>query len=88
MTELQTYWNGEPTPVRRVKVIVGKSPAPTWWCADLEGTTRDAIAVDYHGTTFYIDDEPDAWEKLTVGRGSWRYGHSSLPVEREAEPRP
>ena len=40
-----TYWNGEPTPCTKVRVIVGKSPVPTWWCAALAGTEREAVLV-------------------------------------------
>lgn len=74
------YWNFEPCKARRVRVIVGKSPRETWWCASLEGQERAAIEVDYHGQKFYLDDDADAIEKLLIGRGSPRYGHSSLPV--------
>jgi hypothetical protein len=86
------HWNFEPCKARRVRVIVGKSPRDTWWCAALEGQERAAIEVEYHGTKFYIDDNAEGLEKLTVGRGSPAYGHSSLPVASvialSARPRP
>jgi hypothetical protein len=84
--ERQTYWNGEPTPARIVTAIVGKSPVKTWWCADLAGTERQAVEVDYHGQKFYLDNEDGSgWNKVTHGRGSPQWGHSSLPVERVVE---
>lgn len=83
------YWNGEPCEVRLVRVIVGPSPKPTWWCADLVGTERKAVEVTYGGQTFYLDNEDgEGLMKVTTGRGSPAYGHSSLPVERVVEPAP
>lgn len=83
--EQRTFWNGEPTPARIVRVIVGPSPFPTWWCAELAGTEREAVEVDYHGDKFYLDNEDGSgWRKVTLGRGSPTWGHSSLPVERLA----
>lgn len=79
----QTYWNGEPCAARVVTVIVGKAPRETWWCAKLEGQPRRAVEVDYHGEKFYLDNEDgQGWLKVTRGRGSPHYQHSSLPVER------
>lgn len=82
-----TYWNGDRTPAERVRVVVGESPRPTWWCAPLAGTEREAVAVTYCGETFYLDNEDGSgWRKVTVYRGSpWAY-HASLPVERVATP--
>jgi hypothetical protein len=86
-----TYWNGERTPARRVRVIVGPSPRPTWWCAGLAGTEREAVEVRYgEQPPFYLDNENGSgWAKVTIGRGSPEWGHSGLPVERvlnEEEP--
>jgi hypothetical protein len=82
-SETPTYWNGEPTLARIARVIVGKSPVETWWCANLAGTEREAVEVDYHGDKFYLDNEDGSgWRKVTFGRGSPQWGHSSLPVER------
>jgi len=36
MTDPATFWNYEPTPARIVRVTVGKSDLPTWWCAKLD----------------------------------------------------
>lgn len=77
----RTFWNYEPTPARIVRVIVGKSERPTWWCAELEGTEREAVEVNYHGNKFYLDNEDgQGWAKVTQGRGGPDWGHSSLPV--------
>lgn len=76
-----TYWNGELTPARIVRVIVGPSPRETWWCAKLAGTEREAVEVNYHGEKFYLDNENgEGWNKVTHGRGSPKWGHSGLPV--------
>lgn len=82
----KTFWNGEPCSARIVRVIVGKPLAPTWWCADLEGTEREAVEVRYGNQLFYLDNENEqGWLKVTLGMGSPRYGHRSLLVERVLE---
>lgn len=82
----QTYWNCEPCVARKVTVIVGKAPRSTWWCAGLEGQSRNAVEVNYHGDLFYLDNEDGSgWNKVTKGRGSPNVGHSQLPVARVIE---
>lgn len=90
----KTYWNGRPCKARVVRVIVGKALRPTWWCAGLEGTEREAVEIKYGGQTIYIDNDVWAadddeggfgWEKVTIGRGSPQWGHRGLPVERVLE---
>jgi hypothetical protein len=79
--EERTFWNYEPTPARKVRVIVGRSERPTWWCAELEGQERAAVEVNYHGDKFYLDNEDGSgWRKVTEGHGGPDWGHSSLPV--------
>lgn len=79
-----TYWNGEPTPARRVRVRVGPSPVATWWCAGLAGTERKAVEVRYGGRVFYLDDEDGSgWRKVTEGHGSPRWSSGSLPDTSE-----
>jgi hypothetical protein len=92
----KTFWNYEPAPARVVRVIVGKSKQPTWWCASLEGTEREAVEVTYHGSVFYLDNEGgeishmggaswpagEGWAKVTKGRGGPDWPHSELPVAR------
>lgn len=81
---VRTYWNGEPTSARRVIVRVGTVPVPTWWCAGLEGTERQAVEVTYGKQTFYLDNENgSAWGKVTHGYGGPEWGHSSLPDDSE-----
>lgn len=81
----KTYWNGEPCKAERVKVIVGKSEKPTWWCAKLEGQKFRAIKITQDGYSFYIADELAAWHKIREGMGSFMYSHKSVPVDREIE---
>ena len=83
----KTFWNGEPCEARIVVVIVGKSPKKTWWCAGLEGQERQAVEVKYGDEKpFYLDNEDgEGWAKVTEGRGSPQWGHSSIPVERVVE---
>lgn len=79
---MKTYWNGEKTPARRVIVEVGPAPSG-WWCASLTGTKREAVEVSCEGSVFYLDNEDGSgWDKVTIGRGSPRLGHKSLPVQR------
>ena len=80
----QTFWNFEFTPCRQVRVKVGSPPAPTWWCAQYEGTIRKAVEVTYHGMKFYLDDEDlSGWLKVTQGRGGPATPHRSLPDNSE-----
>ncbi|HTG95730.1 MAG TPA: hypothetical protein VL866_24225 [Pyrinomonadaceae bacterium] len=80
----KTYWNGEPANCRRVIVRVGTVEKPTWWCADMEGTERVAVEVNYGKQTFYLDDENgSAWGKVTGGMGGPEWGHKSLPDDSE-----
>jgi hypothetical protein len=76
-----TYWNGEETPARKVRVKVGRPLLPTWWCAKHEGTTREAVEITYGGHKFYLDNEEDGsgWKKVTEGRGSPNQYSRSLP---------
>jgi hypothetical protein len=79
-----TFWNGERTPARVVRVIVGTPMRPTWWFAGLEGTEREAVRVDYLGDTFYLDNvDGSGWCKVTCGHGSPQYGHRDLTIARE-----
>lgn len=83
-----TRWNGERCKAEKVRVIVGPSDRPTWWCAGMVGQERAAVRVEYGGHKFYLDDEDGSgWRKVTAGRGSPEWPHSSLPVEREVTSR-
>jgi hypothetical protein len=76
------FWNGEPCFAKAVKVIVGKSPRETWWCAALAGKEHSAIEISQGAERFYINDDADGREKITIGFGLPQWNHSSLPVER------
>lgn len=81
---MKTYWDGEECEVKKVRVIVGPALRPTWWCANLAGQEREVLKITSGGESFYVDDEPGVWKKITVGRGMWNGGsHKSVPVERE-----
>lgn len=80
---MSTFWNGEPCKARKVKVIIGQPPRPTWWFAALVGQARDAVEVNYNGEIFYLDnDDGQGWTKVTEGKGSPWVGHKSLVIER------
>ena len=97
MSEAATYWNYEPTPARRVRVIVADDQRfPSYW-ARLEGLIGQEVAaveVNYPGGVFYLYDEPicerpgcdcgsgPGWNKVTAGRGGPEWGHRSLTIER------
>jgi len=79
----KTYWNGEETPAVKVRVVVGAArdgdPPAAWW-RKIVGQVRDAVKVTYHGESFYLDNQTGlGWSKVTMGRGSPAWGHSSLP---------
>ena len=83
MADELTFWNGYPAQCRKVRVVVGKSERPTWWCAPLEGQDREAVEVHGDGEVFYLDNEDgQGWAKVTVGRGSPQYGHAEMPVAK------
>lgn len=74
-----TFWNGEPTPARKVRVRVVEPEIPTWWFAGLGGTERDAVEVTYDDQTFLLDDEDGSgWAKVTEGHGGPNSPHRSL----------
>lgn len=86
MTE-QTFWNYEPTPCRKVRVIVGPCKRETYWHNGMEGQECDAVEVSYGGALFYLYDEAtdfqpagQAWAKVTKGRGGPGWGHAEIPV--------
>lgn len=81
----KAFWNGEPAEARAVKVIVGKSPRASWWCANLEGKEHQAIEIKQHGQTFYINDDKNGRLKITEGMGAPQYGHRGIPVEKVIE---
>ena len=90
---LGTFWNGEPTPARRVRVVVGAPPEdmPGHWlhATGLIGTIVDAVEVEYPawpGPMYLYDEDGSGWRKVTEGHGSPRYGHRNIPVERVLGP--
>lgn len=99
-----TFWNFEPCTARKVTLTVADSEFfPAYWARPYVGMTRHAVEVTYNGAVFYLDDDPDTdaeqdtldsdaigpgWAKVTIGRGSPRYGHRELePEEGSVKPR-
>ena len=85
-----TYWNGLPTPARKVTGVVRewepeKDPPAAWW-RELVGQRVPAVrvvldGVNYGGgVTFLWDGDGSGWRKVTVGHGSPRYGHRNVPL--------
>lgn len=88
----QTFWNGEPTPARKVRGVVADAPFPAYWARRFIGQERNAVEVVYSGETFYLDDEnydgsgdEPGWRKVTVGHGSPHYRHRNLSLEGVVE---
>lgn len=77
--EVVGYWNGIPSPIKRVRLrLVGDGGHPEYWASEAIGTVRRAVRVRYGPQTFYLDDQTyDGWEKVTAGFGSPAYtsGH-------------
>lgn len=86
VARVATFWNGEPCEAVMVRVVVADDDRFThYWAREYVGEEREAVRVTYADfPPFYIDNENgDGWAKVTAGKGSPRYGHSSLAVERE-----
>lgn len=87
---VQTYWNGELTPCRKVFVRMAASTTfPKFWGAHLLGKEVPAVEVRYGSETFYLYDgeyegrytEGHGWRKVTLGHGGPEWGHCSVPVD-------
>lgn len=49
-----------------------------------EGSIRLAVEVNYYGEKFFLDNEDgQGLFKVTKGRGSPKWAHSSLPSDSE-----
>ena len=90
----QTYWNGEPTPCRKVFVrMAATTEFPQFWGKDLLGQEVPAVEVTYGSDKFYLYDgaynsmngqqysEGHGWRKVTLGFGGPEWGHCSVPVD-------
>lgn len=89
MTEA-TYWNGEPTPCRKVFVRMAETTDfPQFWGNDLLGKEVPAVEVTYGNGKFYLyDEDGEGWRKVTEGQGGPHWGHKSVPVSDESTARP
>ena len=83
------YWNGLPTPVRKVTGVVREwtdgDPPQAWW-KPIVGQRVRAVevvldGVNYGGGIAYLyDEDGSGWRKVTEGHGSPRYGHRDVPL--------
>lgn len=86
---VQTYWNGLPTPARKVWGTVAEwtedDPPLAWW-RDLAGQRIEAVevvldGVNYGGGIAYLEDRNgEGWRKVTEGFGGPRYPHKNVPL--------
>jgi hypothetical protein len=89
MPEPSTYWNGEPTPARKVTLVVADAPEhELYWARSFIGMRRNAVEVTYNDETFYLDDdafdeEKDASEEFIRFKQS-RMGDLYHPNARNA----
>jgi hypothetical protein len=76
----ETFWNGEPTPAKRVVLrLEGDGGHPAYWAREAIGSERDAVRVEYGDAVFYLDNaDGSGWRKVTEGRGSPRWPDRSL----------
>lgn len=83
-----TYWNGLPTPARKVVGTVAdwdadKDPPLAWW-RDIAGQRIEAVevvldGVNYGGGIAYLDNrDGSGWRKVTEGHGSPRWPHRNV----------
>lgn len=76
------YWNGEECRVEFEMWVIPPAEKPTYWYAHLEGQEREVVAVYYppdNPHPFHLDNhDGQAVEKLTKGKGSWRWPHRNI----------
>lgn len=87
------FWNGLPTEIERGTAVVAEIPeSPLYWArtAGLVGTRIPVVrvvldGVNYGGGTAYLDNrDGDAYEKVTTGQGSPRFGHRTVAILPES----
>lgn len=85
-SEPRTFWNGEETRCERGTAIVAAptdGQFPDYWAADLVGNRVAVVRVDYHRHVSWLyDGDGSGWRKVTTGRGSPRYGHKNVVIEK------
>lgn len=91
MNHTIAYWNGLPTTATRGTAVVADAPSfPQYWARDLVGMRIEVVrvnldGVNYGGGTDYLDNRNgEGWKKVTLGRGSSRYAHSSVVIEPDS----
>lgn len=83
MSAAKVYWNGEPAQGERGFVTVPEhvegDPPEAWW-KPIVGRTEPVVVVRYYDQTHLLwNRDGIGWNKVTRGRGSPRWSHSSLP---------
>lgn len=84
-----TYWNGLPTPARKITGTVREwepgDPPQAWW-RPLVGQRVEAVEVVLDGVnhgggiaTLY-DGDGSGWRKVTEGHGGPRWPHADVPL--------
>lgn len=75
-----TYWNGEPVHCERgMARVIETGP---WY-----GSTEPVVLVWVKGEGapyVLLDRMGQAWIKVTLGKGSPRYGHRNVQIDRES----
>ena len=81
-----TFWNGEPANCAPGWGVVSSDlPATGDWPARAKGQRIRVVRVFYGSEHFDLDDDDGrAWEKVTTGHGSPRYGHRNVTLERHS----
>lgn len=81
----QTFWNGEPAPAVRGTAVVADAPEfPQYWARTegIIGQRIPVVRVQYGQWLYVLDNRRgQAWDKVTRGNGSPRYGHADVKIE-------
>lgn len=76
------FWNGERCGYQIGTVICGRSESSFSWCRNLFGERIPVVKVFYGDEPFYLynGEDQEGVVKVTIGRGSPQYPHSSVPA--------
>ena len=83
MSQVSTYWNGEPCIATRGSGTVRDETDvfPLHWARELIGQRVPVVCIEYGDQRFYLYDEGgQGWHKVTAGRGSPRMHHANLRI--------
>jgi hypothetical protein len=84
---MKGYWNGEPAEFKGLEYTVTEvKETPLHWQNSEVGSRRQGIEIDFLGTKWIIDNEHGVGHsKVTIGRGSFQYGHASVKNPKDLE---